>query len=659
MARTALSSGPHDSTSSPANRGNIERPEAAEGDDARVCPESGGPGGNEASPDPHTEAVHGRAHPPAFEIGIVMAGAISAGAYTAGVMDFLIQALDAWQRMKDSGKDVDCPRHDVKLKVISGASAGGMTAALAAGMLCEDFEHVVSDQVEGAANNKLFESWVRQIDIRRLLETRDLDDRSKPVRSFLDSSVLDEIAADAFDFPDGGPTPPHRPYLSDPLHVVLTLTNLRGVPYKIDLKGTRATNCQMRLHADRLHFVLSAGDEPSPPSFEPRWLTKRKYHRHGWAMLREAALATGAFPFGLAPRALHRRVLDYADRRWSIPGPFTRKGVHHCNEMWPIPPYWPDAMPDDYDFLCVDGGVIDNEPLELARQLLVDGESHSPRDGRKARRATLLIDPFPNATPFPVVDTDHRIDDVSSFSLFRLCRALLAGLINQARFKPEELELAARPDIYSRFLIEPVRYDGAGLNEMEYAVACGSVAGFGGFLAEKFRRHDYQLGRRNCQQFLRKHFVLPEDNPLFARWSPESRELHRVYRSKDGKEVRPLNHSEEDDDVPHLPIIPLVDDAADAVPCPSWPEYSVEELADLQRPLRHRLDRVVRRLVEQGGGGVPARVLLRMAWPFERGKVERSIFQKIRNDLEIRDLLPTDRGAGGVPGPPQAVSQLH
>ena len=115
MARTALSSGPHDSTSSPANRGNIGRPEAAEGDDARVCPESGGPGGNEASPDPHTDAVHGRAHPPVFEIGIVMAGAISAGAYTAGVMDFLIQALDAWQRIKDSGKDVDCPCHDVKL----------------------------------------------------------------------------------------------------------------------------------------------------------------------------------------------------------------------------------------------------------------------------------------------------------------------------------------------------------------------------------------------------------------------------------------------------------------------------------------------------------------------------------------------------------------
>ena len=34
-----------------------------------------------------------------------MAGAISAGAYTAGVMDFLIQALDAWEKIKAASKD--------------------------------------------------------------------------------------------------------------------------------------------------------------------------------------------------------------------------------------------------------------------------------------------------------------------------------------------------------------------------------------------------------------------------------------------------------------------------------------------------------------------------------------------------------------------------
>src|SRR4051812_2335307 len=35
-----------------------------------------------------------------FDIGLVMAGAVSAGAYTAGAIDFLLQALDTWYAEK-------------------------------------------------------------------------------------------------------------------------------------------------------------------------------------------------------------------------------------------------------------------------------------------------------------------------------------------------------------------------------------------------------------------------------------------------------------------------------------------------------------------------------------------------------------------------------
>src|SRR5690349_1151112 len=82
-----------------------------------------------------------------FEIGLVMAGAISAGAYTAGVIDFLIEALDEWEAAKrharenpDDPKSRECPMHEVKIKVMAGASAGGMTAAIAAGMLGMKYE---------------------------------------------------------------------------------------------------------------------------------------------------------------------------------------------------------------------------------------------------------------------------------------------------------------------------------------------------------------------------------------------------------------------------------------------------------------------------------------------------------------------------------------
>src|SRR5215470_3582017 len=68
--------------------------------------------------------------PATFEIGLAMAGAVSAGAYSSGVLDFLFQALDAWEQEKRADPD-SVPNHNVCIKVITGASAG---AALAGGL---------------------------------------------------------------------------------------------------------------------------------------------------------------------------------------------------------------------------------------------------------------------------------------------------------------------------------------------------------------------------------------------------------------------------------------------------------------------------------------------------------------------------------------------
>ncbi len=79
----------------------------------------------------------------AFHLGLTMAGAISAGAYTAGVLDTLVEALDrhnarfeAGRRRGWQGDAAGHPRHRVVLRVISGTSAGGVSAGLAlAGLL--------------------------------------------------------------------------------------------------------------------------------------------------------------------------------------------------------------------------------------------------------------------------------------------------------------------------------------------------------------------------------------------------------------------------------------------------------------------------------------------------------------------------------------------
>src|SRR6266581_7065330 len=65
-----------------------------------------------------------------FRLGINMAGAISAGAYTAGVFDFLLEALQQWEKAKAENKAV--PRHTISIEVLSGASAGGICSGLGA-----------------------------------------------------------------------------------------------------------------------------------------------------------------------------------------------------------------------------------------------------------------------------------------------------------------------------------------------------------------------------------------------------------------------------------------------------------------------------------------------------------------------------------------------
>ena len=126
-----------------------------------------------------------------FRIGVNMAGAISAGAYTAGVLDFFTEALDEWYEAKARGEPV--PSHDVSIEVISGASAGGMCAAISAVMLQEDFDHI-RDTKKTGTTNRFYESWVNRIDIKELLKTDDLKN-APPVISLLDSTIINNIAS--------------------------------------------------------------------------------------------------------------------------------------------------------------------------------------------------------------------------------------------------------------------------------------------------------------------------------------------------------------------------------------------------------------------------------------------------------------------------------
>lgn len=583
-----------------------------------------------------------------FEIGLVMAGAISAGAYTAGVIDFLIQALDEWEKAKQraredlaAGKSTDCPMHEVRIKVMAGASAGGMTAGLAAGLLGMEFQPVTGLPPVGGRvdprNNTLYRSWVNTIDIDPLLGVSDLADPAARARSVLDSTILNTIGEQAFSFEDPD-TRATRPYVADPLHVFLTVTNLRGVPYPVSFSNYRnQQQYEMTMHGDFMHFIL--GKDP-PAAGEPAfWLEPYKFSEAaGWEALRRSALATGAFPVGLAPRVLQRAPSQYGRREWPITRPRTIDGKLFCEWFQAFPPAWPRDFENDpestYDFLCVDGGVMNNEPLDLARRILAGPSGRNPTEGDKAVRAVIMVMPFPNAEPFR---PDYQYDE----SILPVLFSTFNGLIAQARFRPSEMVLADDPAVYSRFLIVPRRgFENGKLRP--HAIACGSLGGFGGFLSRRFREHDYQLGRRNCQWFLRQYFALPSEgqkrNKLFEKWSSAAKEKHKIHSAgrADPADKTPL---EERPVLALLPIIPLVGEAAREVPEVPWPAFTEDEFAALQPRIRNRLNAVAAAMIRQYANGFLERRIFGAAWWFKRDDLFERISRGIREDLTTRGLM--------------------
>jgi hypothetical protein len=86
----------------------------------------------------------------------------------------------------------------------------------------------------------------------------------RPVTSLLNSRLLDAIARAALDVKNVRDPP--RPYISKTLHIYMTLSNLRGVPYSVsfdsdteakDDNGPRENCYHMISHGDRVHYAVT------------------------------------------------------------------------------------------------------------------------------------------------------------------------------------------------------------------------------------------------------------------------------------------------------------------------------------------------------------------------------------------------------------------
>jgi hypothetical protein len=528
----------------------------------------------------------------AFHIALNMAGAVSAGAYTAGVLDFLVEALDEWYDERESqraqhGDDIQSwtiPAHDVILDVMSGASAGGMCAAISAVALQESFDHVhQTSPPAGMAVNRLYQSWVKTIDIVPLLGTEDLPNKQGPVHSLLDSTPIGKIANTALQSLAGRRK--KREWIADQLTVILTLSNLRGIPYSVDQANASSFEERIAYHADRIEFAIENG--PVASTDTAIGVDYSNPADPNWPVLRTAAMATGAFPVMLASRAIERKRSDYENRLWNVNNTEPEQGA--CQSQVSIEPAWdPKVVPATFENVYADGGITNNNPFECAREFLVKAAGnvgHNPRDPGEANAAVITVAPFPGEEPF-----DANYDAQKQAELPNVVKALLGTLISQSRFQGEDLRLTKDEFVSSRFAIAPVDDDARDLP----ALMCGSLGAFGGFIDEKFRDRDYQLGRRNCQQFLRKHFVLTEDNVTIAAGLTKKAGIAEAFQKE---------YSFVEDGKRWYPIIPLMPGLRGEIPGPARDEFKTTpaRLEQVAEAAMNRLKAVLHAFANQPG----------------------------------------------------------
>lgn len=526
-----------------------------------------------------------------FHLGIAMAGAVSAGAYTAGVIDYLLETLQRWQEAKDKNRllgpdhpeyDPSIPMHDVVIDAMGGSSAGGMTAAITGLSLMEGI-----DLEEWDPNKKkLYDTWVNLNDqqseqhtLLQLLDTSDISSADE-LPSLLNSSPIDQIADRAGLL---GQTKKLPAFISSSLEIILTITSLRGIPIAVNFFDTSEKEVEpsatqkntlpahkMHLHKGIAHFQFDLEQKGTPAHTVP-------FHpEQKWAvdLLLDCAKATGAFPIGLRARKLEGIKLDYIKnmtyRMFGLDSQNLRNnaGIEIQSET------------DPFDLMAVDGGTVNNEPFgEIIRAL---EDKHGAGNNN---HAVIMIDPFPN---FEISKKgDKKVDHPSN--VIEVLPRLLGAIRAQAMVKEKEIVRGLSSD-YTRKMIFPKKEGDP------YPIACGALDGFGGFFSRSFREHDYHLGRRNCQRFLRKHMSIrlnkAKSHYLFKDWKQDGSDARHnrfyvKYSDQEGDGAYPI--------IPDLGIESMSRDLfyEPSMEEPEKPGIRAEEIISLDKPLQKRIRKIL------------------------------------------------------------------
>ena len=272
----------------------------------------------------------------AKRLAITIAGAVSLGSYEAGVLYELMRAIRTYNEA--------APSDDQKLyvDVVTGASAGGMTAAMVSQRLMYD-----AASLEGEFTNSLYQAWVERISLMGLVKMRWSE---KKWHSLFSSDLVNSIGQDmlvsSMQREGSGPHAAVEQINGVPqtLRIGLALTNLNGIDYMIPILGSDEGGFNYTRSVDQKLFEISADGKTNATQ---------------WKQICDAAVASGAFPVAFCPKAIQRTVDEFGDR---LPAD------KHLWAQGKIYVDWTGPSPAEFAFS--DGGVLQNQPLGIAKNLV-------------------------------------------------------------------------------------------------------------------------------------------------------------------------------------------------------------------------------------------------------------------------------------------------
>jgi len=413
-----------------------------------------------------------------YNIGLVMAGAVTAGAFTGGVINYLLNTLELWEQEYQRFPDAT-PKPNVRIETMTGASAGSIAAAVTLlSLVTKRNEEVLLDQPLDPEKSLQYYTWVdyglENSDeiIEKIFSTNDI--RNEEVKSILNTHFIDQLIEKLGKILNDSTHYKLPNYIRSDIEILMTLSNLRGVPLDLYFSNDASTAAHtMSYHKAYAYFQFNK------KSSDASTLKLDLRDKESLELFLNCARASGAFPIGLRSVPFEKIPKDYIQA--NLQQIF---GEEICLEP---------RIEEDYKFLAVDGGMTNNEPIAEAIKIL--------RRKKDSDDPVIMIDPFPNYLANNEPNNDY---DLKADSLKDIIPQLYHTLRNQVLFKEKDIAQLFDKDSDNK-MIWPTRYNENG-KALRNPIATGALGGFSGFFDKSFREHDFMLGMKNCQNFIRYYF---------------------------------------------------------------------------------------------------------------------------------------------------------